>query len=143
MTTIEQAVSLFRGDCNCSQAILGTYGEELGLAPELACRIACGFGGGMRTADTCGAVTGALMVLGLRYGPAQCEDVDAKDQTYQLAAEFQQRFRSRNGSTICRELLGCDVSTDQGRQEAKEREVFDRICPGFVRDAAEILEQML
>ena len=143
MNTVEKAVSLFGGDCNCAQAVLGAYADELEVPPDLACRIACGFGGGMRRADTCGAVTGALMVIGLKHGPARCGDEEDKDLACRLAAEFQQSFASRHGSTICRELLGCDVSTEEGHNQAKEQGLFDRRCPGYVRDAAVILQELL
>jgi C_GCAxxG_C_C family probable redox protein len=143
MNSADDAVSLFRGDCNCAQAVLGAYAEELRVEPDMACRIACGFGGGMRRAETCGAVTGALMVIGLKHGPSRCGDKDGKDRAYRLAAEFQQRFASRHGSTICRDLLGCDISTEDGHRQAKEQEMFDRRCPAFVRDAAAILQELL
>ena len=143
MDSADRAVSLFGGDCNCAQAVLGAYAEELEIAPELTCRIACGFGGGMRRADTCGAVTGALMVIGLRHGPAQCGDQEGKDRTCRLAAEFQQRFASRHGSTICRDLLECDVSTEAGHQQAEEKGLFDQRGPEFVRDAAAFLQELL
>ena len=143
MDSADRAVSLFGGDCNCAQAVLGAYAEELEIAPELTCRIACGFGGGMRRADTCGAVTGALMVIGLTHGPAQCEEQEGKERAYRLVAQFQQRFAARHGSTICRDLLECDVSTEAGHQQAEEKGLFDQRCPEFVRDAAAILQELL
>jgi C_GCAxxG_C_C family probable redox protein len=143
MARIEAAVSRFKEGCNCSQAILATYGEALGLERETALRLACGFGGGMRLGDTCGAVTGALMVIGLKYGPQTCPGQPAKAETYRLVQEFTARFANSRGSVMCRDLLGCDISTPEGLQRAQTDQLFVTVCPEMVRTAAEILEEML
>jgi len=139
----EQAVEFFRNDLNCSQAVLGSYCREFGLDCEMAFKVATGFGGGMRMAETCGAVTGAFMVLGLKYGNKTAEDKKGKARTYEKIVEYTNRFKARNGSVICRELLGCDISTPEGMEKAKESELFDSVCSKMVREAAEILEEML
>ena len=143
MSRIETAVSRFKDGCNCSQAILATYGEALGLPPETALRVACGFGGGMRRADVCGAVTGALMVLGLRHGPTSCPGQPQKNETYAQVQAFHARFAERQGTVMCRDLLGCDISTPDGQQKAQAEQLFKTICPEAVKMAAEILEEML
>jgi C_GCAxxG_C_C family probable redox protein len=143
-TKSEQAVSCFRQGFCCSQAVLAVYAEELGIARETALKISRGFGGGMgRMARTCGAVTGAFMVLGLRYGNADAGDKQAKEETYRLVREFARRFEKRNGSIICRDLLGCDISKPDGLRMAKENGLFTSVCPDMVRDAAEILQEMM
>jgi C_GCAxxG_C_C family probable redox protein len=139
----EQAVEFFESGCNCSQAVLGSYGPELGLDREQAFRVATGFGGGMRMAETCGAVTGAFMVLGLKYGNSTAEDKEGKAKTYEKIVEYTNRFKARNGSVSCRELLGCDISTPEGMEKAQENKLFSTICPKMVQEAAEILEEML
>ena len=139
----EQAVEFLRNGCNCSQAVLGRYGPELGLDHEQAFRIATGFGGGMRMAETCGAVTGALMVLGLKYGNSTTEDKEAKAKTYEKIVEYTSRFKTRNGSVSCRELPGCDINTPEGMEKAQENKLFSTVCPKMVQEAAEILEEML
>jgi len=140
----EQAVSCFEEGFNCSQAVLSVYAEEFGLSRQTALKIACGFGGGMgRMALTCGAVTGAFMVLGLRYGNVNASDKQIKEKTYGLVREFARKFEERNGSIICKELLGCDISEPKGLKSAKENGLFASVCPGLVRDAVEILEEML
>jgi C_GCAxxG_C_C family probable redox protein len=132
------------GGFNCSQAILSTYGEALGLDRKVARKLAAGFGAGMgRMAGVCGAVTGAFMVLGLKSGPTVAEDKEAKERAYQLVQEFSRRFTARNGSTICKNLLSCDISTVDGLASARERRLFATTCPKMVRDAAEILEEVL
>jgi C_GCAxxG_C_C family probable redox protein len=94
--------------------------------------------------DTCGAVTGALMVIGLKYGQTTGEDKAAKEKSYELVREFVKRFRARNrGCIACRELLGADISTPDGMQKIREKQAFTTMCPKFVRDAAEIVEELL
>ena len=140
----EQAVRKFRKGINCSQAVLSVYAEEFGLCRETALKIACGFGGGMgRMALTCGTVTGAFMVIGLKYGNVDANEKEIKEKTYGLVREFARRFEKRNGSSICRELLGCDISEPEGLRSAKENGLFTSVCPGLVREAVEILEEMM
>ncbi len=140
----EQASRKFRMGFNCSQAVLSVYAEEFGLCRETALKIACGFGGGMgRMALTCGAVTGAFMVIGLKYGNVDANEKEIKEKTYGLVREFARRFEKRNGSSICRELLGCDISGPEGLRNAKDNGLFASVCPGLVQDAIGILEEML
>jgi C_GCAxxG_C_C family probable redox protein len=144
MNRVERAVSCFKEGFTCSQAMLSTYGPQLGLNHELALKVSGAFGGGMaRMGETCGAVTGAFMVIGLKHGNARVEDKQAKERAYSLVKEFVDRFKSRNGSIVCRELLGCDISTPEGRDLAEEQNLFATLCPKFVQDAAEIIEQIL
>jgi C_GCAxxG_C_C family probable redox protein len=142
MNKVQDAVSIFQSGFNCSQAILRAYGPDYGLSALDCLRVSCGFGGGMRRGDTCGAVAGALMVLGLRYGPQEVCDTSAKTDVYSKVTEFSSRFESRCGSIICRDLLGCDISTREGMKHARDDNLFETICPKMVQSAAEILEQM-
>jgi C_GCAxxG_C_C family probable redox protein len=139
---IEQAVEKFDKGFNCSQAILSSFCEQFGLNEKLALKIATGFGGGMHINSTCGAVTGAFMVLGLKYGNIE-QNKDAKEKTYRKVVQYAKKFSVRNGSVKCHDLLGCDITTLEGVQKAREKGVFSSICPKLVRDAAEILEEML
>lgn len=142
MSKIAKASQLFKDGCACSQAILAAYGEPLGLPPKTAMQIAAGFAGGMRRGETCGAVTGAFMVLGLRHASEGCETVAGRADVYARITEFAGRFQSKKGSIVCRELLGCDVNTPEGKKEAQERNLFKTVCVGIVEDAAAILEEM-
>lgn len=139
---IEQAVEQFEKGFNCSQAILSTYCEQFGLDYETALKIATGFGGGMHINGTCGAVTGAFMVLGLKFGNIE-QNKDAKEKTYRKVVQYVNQFTKHNGSVKCHDLLGCDITTLEGVQKAREKGLFSSICPKLVRDAAEILEEML
>jgi C_GCAxxG_C_C family probable redox protein len=139
---IETAVNRFAEGFNCSQAVFSSYAGQVGLDEGTALKIAAGFGGGMgRIGGTCGAVTGAFMVLGLRHGGSS-PDPQTKELVYAKVRECADRFKARNGSLLCKDLLGCDISTSEGREAAKEKNLFTTICPKVVRDAAEILEEM-
>ena len=101
-----------------------------------------GFGGGMRLGETCGAVTGALMVLGLRYGSGDCDTAEGRAPVSARVVEFSDRFKKRNGALTCRDLLGCDISTAEGMKQAQEQNLFKTTCVKMVENAAEILEEM-
>jgi C_GCAxxG_C_C family probable redox protein len=144
MNRIEQAVACFKEGFSCSQAVLSTYGPTLGLDRKTALRVSGAFGGGMgRMGQTCGAVTGAFMVIGLKYGKTRAEDNQTRDKAYSLVREFVDRFKSRNGSIVCKELLGCDMSTPEGRKLVEEKKLVASVCPKFVQDACEIIEQTI
>jgi len=128
---------------NCSQAVFSTLAEPLGLDRSLALKIASPFGGGIgRTGETCGAVSGALMALGLQSGYSQ-PDPQAKDRVYTLTREFLRRFKERFGEVACKALIGVDLSTPEGLQKAREQDVFKTKCSHFIAGAVEIAEQML
>jgi len=140
---VEEAAAYFEQGFSCSQAVFATYAGSLGLKPEIALPIADAFGAGMGgMAETCGAVTGAFMVIGLKYGRVHPEDAEAKEKTRRLIKEFVRRFKNRHGSITCKTLLDVDISTDEGMKAAREKGLFDTHCPKFVRDAAEILEKL-
>jgi C_GCAxxG_C_C family probable redox protein len=144
MSKFEEANNCFLSGLNCSQAVFSTYCEELGLEKEIALKIASSFGGGMaHLNETCGAVTGAFMTLGLKYGRTKADDLAAKEKNYSLVQEFTKRFKEINGSIKCTELLGYDLSTEDGLKRATEEKRFRTNCPKYVEDAAKILEELL
>jgi C_GCAxxG_C_C family probable redox protein len=137
MSRAQDAVQSFRQGFSCSQAVLAAISEPLGLDREA-------FGGGMaRMGLTCGAVTGAMLAIGLKHGRTRPEDEEAKEKTYRLVHDFLRRFQDRHGSIVCRELIGVDLSSPEGHKLGAERGVFENLCPRFVADAVEILEQIL
>jgi C_GCAxxG_C_C family probable redox protein len=141
MTRIEEVLALFKKGFNCAQSIMAVYGRELALDHEISLRLANAFGGGMgKTGETCGAVTGALMVIGLKFGTGDLKDKASKAKTYELAGKFMKNFKARNNSTVCRELLGFDIGSNNN--PAKNLIVSQK-CPEFVKDAVEILEELL
>ena len=138
---VGEAVSCFGNGFNCSQAIFATYCEDFGLDKSTALKIACGLGAGMgRLQETCGAVSGAYLLIGLKHGRHSKDGASAKEKTYALVREFSELFKERNKTTSCRELLGVDLTTGDARVAAERVET---ICPKVVRDAAEIIEQLL
>ena len=88
-------------------------------------------------------MTGALMVIGLKHAKMRKDDDDSRELAYALAQEFMDSFRERNGSLLCRVILGADVSTSEGIAAAREKDLFRTVCPKFVKDAGEILEELL
>ena len=141
---VNQAVACFKNDFNCSQAVFSTYAEHLGMDKQTALKVSCAFGGGMaRMAETCGAVTGTLMVIGLKHGKARPDNDAAKQKTYALAREFVERFKAKHGTIVCRELLGCDIGTEEGKRVFDENQYEEKRCAKFVADAAMILEEIL
>jgi len=134
---IDAAEWLFTHNRNCAQAICAAFGPDLGLPRPLALAVSSGLGAGLsRQAEVCGAVSGALLILGLRHN-------GEKAKVYQAGQEFIKRFKTRHGSIICRELLPCDISTEVGYMTAKEQGIFSSVCPKLVRAAAEILEDLI
>jgi C_GCAxxG_C_C family probable redox protein len=139
-----EAVAAFNGGFSCSQAICSTYFQAFGVDRVTARKVSCGFGAGIsRSGDICGAVSGAIMVIGLAYGMARSGDVASKEKTYRAVNDFLREFRQRNGAVDCTSLIGFDLSDPSQREMAKDRKVVATRCPVFVRDAAEILDEML
>jgi len=144
MDRLNDALSNFASGFNCSQSVLTAFSNELGLDTQSALRVSCGFGGGMgRTAQTCGAVTGAFMVIGLKLGQTQKDDKAAKEKTYTLVREFVDLFTKKHGSILCRELLSHNIDTPEGYQKATEENLFKTLCPQFVESAVNILDRII
>ncbi len=144
MSNIQKAVESFKEELNCSQAIVATYGPGLGLDGDKGLKVAAAFGGGMgHTGLTCGTITGALMIVGLHCSKGSRSVGEAKTESYVLAREFFKQFEARHGSSNCRMLIGQDIDTPQGMEAAREKGIFDSVCPDFIKSAAEILEELL
>ena len=144
MSRAEEAKKQFEKGFVCAPAVLSTYSEQLGLEKALALKIACGFGGGIgRMGRTCGAVTGAVMVIGLKHGQVNLADVESLQKTYTLVKEFVDRFIALHGSIECKELIGYDLSNSGELRLARESGVLQNKCPVFVYDSACILEDVL
>lgn len=138
------AMHCFNNGFNCAQAVFTTYCEELGLDTEIALKISGAFGGGMgHIGETCGAVTGAFMLIGLKYGKSKVDDNNAKEKTYALVQEFNKVFKADFGSVKCKELIKYDISIDEEMQKAREEGVFKSVCPLLVKRAVEIIEEIL
>lgn len=143
MGKVENAIVNFKGGLHCSQCVLAAFSDELGLEKELALKISSGFGGGMCGGDICGAVTGAVMALSLKYGNIKADDKAEKEKTYDVTRAFCKEFKKINGSIICRELLEIDFAQKENRMIAREKGLFKEKCPKYVEDAINIVERCL
>lgn len=138
--TSEEALGLFGKGLDCSQIVLGEFAEQYGMDKEAAYRIASGFGGGMWEGETCGAVTGSLMVLGLEYGHLE-NDPDSKQELMAKVMEFKEEFADEYGSCICREMLGHKIPEEFDL--VIEEGLVGKICCNAVADACRIVCGML
>ena len=143
-TKAEISVETFNKGFNCAQSVLSSHAEEYGLSDDAAKKISCGFGGGMgHNAEVCGAVTGAIMLIGLKYGKYLESDKESKDRTYKLVREFTDKFKAEYGSIICRDLLKYDISKEDEYQKARSSGLFKELCPKFVKRSVELVEGIL
>ena len=131
----------FAGGFNCAQSVFSAYAESFGISTEIALRMAAPLGGGMgREGEICGALSGALMVLGLQFGEARPE---GKDEIYRITREFVEQFRAQHGAVRCSDLMGHDISTPAGLQAARSENKSNELCPSLVNDTAKALEEYL
>ena len=142
--TAQTAEKRFLLGLSCSQAVFSAFAEAEGIDLETALRIASSFGAGMaRMGDTCGAVTGGMMVLGLNFGRTVADDMEAKEKNYRLVHEFVERFSGRFETCTCRDLLGFDPGAPGASQRFKDDPELEKRCAGFVREAAEMLKEII
>lgn len=134
----EKAVALFATGLNCAQSVYCAFAEDFGMDAETAAKVSSGLGGGVgRLREVCGAVTGATLVLGMKYGPD-------KTAVYEKVQEFAAIFKQEMGTIICRELLDGTGATSGGAPEARTPEYYKkRPCAEIVRFAADTVSRML
>ena len=128
---------------NCGQIVFSTFCEEAGLSEEHAELLTSAFGGGMFSGDTCGAVIGGLLSLGVKFGtkiPVNPTDMEIMREK---TLAFRERFKQKHGSCLCREILGVDCSTEEGAAIIEEKGLHQSICPYVMADAIEIVEDLL
>lgn len=138
------AETMFKEGFGCAQAVLSCCGKSYGLPRETGCRMGSAFGGGMGLMGlTCGAVTGAFMVIGLKHAKLDVQDAKSAGEANRLVHELARRFAELHGSICCNELLGHDISTPDGLQAIVAEGLFTKKCPLLVRDAAAFVEELL
>lgn len=142
---VEKAKALFKEGYNCSQAVCAAYADCFGVDPETALKISCGFGGGMgRMREVCGTVSGMVLLAGMATGNTQAHNQQAKKENYELVRQLAEEFRKKNGSIICRELLGIKEAESDAAPAPRTKEYYKkRPCVELVGDAAEIIERVL
>ncbi|MHA1975311.1 MAG: C-GCAxxG-C-C family protein [Candidatus Hodarchaeales archaeon] len=143
MSRVDHALSLFQKKDNCSQAVLATYADRYGLDVNTAFKIAEVFSGGIaHSGNICGALNGALMVIGLQYG-GKIDSTSAPNKSATDVAEMVlNKFKDRHGTYLCRELINFDLTSPENLKLAYEKKVF-RNCPNFVASTIEFLEEVL
>ena len=143
VTSTPSSVDRFLDGYGCSQAVLTQFCERFGMDQLTALRISSAFPAGMQMAGICGAVTGAYMVLGLKFADQESCRSAGRKEVYDAVAEFTRRFRERHHTLDCKELLGCNIMTPEGKETANQQNLFKTVCPKFVEDAADILQEMI
>ncbi|MFW9903678.1 MAG: C-GCAxxG-C-C family protein [Candidatus Thorarchaeota archaeon] len=143
MNNSHKADIYFSTKLNCAQSVLASFGPGFGIEEKTCFKIAEAFGGGIaHSGQMCGAVIGALMVLGLKYGRTESDDLEKRDKTNELARMFIQKFTLLHKSTNCIELIHYDITTAEKLEKAREEKIFQN-CGNFVRDAVRILEDLI
>ncbi|MBN1413923.1 MAG: GNAT family N-acetyltransferase [Bacteroidales bacterium] len=141
---VKTAVKEFQAGFNCAQSVFSAFAPTLGVSTKEALKITSGFGAGIcYKGEICGAVSGAYMAIGLKYGRWRSEDNDAREKTYALMRDFDRQFITRNGSLYCNKLLDGDMSSPEERKKINDARKFQTHCPRFVKDAAEITERLI
>ena len=136
MTHVEKAEALFMSGCNCAQSVFGAFAEDFGLSDDLAAKVSCGLGGGVgRMREVCGAVSGASLVLGLKFGPD-------KAAVYPHVQALCAKFKAEVGSIVCRELLAGQGATAGGAPEPRTPAYYQkRPCVELVKLAVRLTEE--
>ena len=142
MTREEKAIELFSNGYNCAQSVLAAFCEDNGLDLQTALKLTNGFGGGVRCGELCGAVTGAIMVIGLKCGFYIEKDFEQKTYCNKKSYEFIEKFKEANKSIICRDLLCVDIRYPDDHNTPAAKEAHKSICPKLVANAVQILEKM-
>ena len=143
MNKSEKAVQTFDGGLNCAQSVLTPFLEKLNIDKSTVLKLSSGFGAGMgRLQETCGAMTGAYMVLGLKYGKYQPDD-DSNEKVVELIQEFTKRFKNEHQHTTCRDLLNCDLNTEEGQAYVEQNNLHEEVCSKCVGDSVKILEDLI
>lgn len=139
----DRVTKLHNEGFNCAQIVFSSFSEKLGMDCQLAKKVAACFGGGMSCGEVCGAVTGALMVIGLKYGNYLPHTPEIKKQCAEKNAEFREKFLEEYDSIICRELLGYDISIPEEKEIIKEKGLFENFCSDVITYAIEVLNTIL
>jgi C_GCAxxG_C_C family probable redox protein len=141
----EIAAQKFLTGYNCAQSVLYAFSDDLLIDKNTALKLACGFGGGMgRKGEVCGAVTGGIIVIGIKIGRGENDDRSIMDFTYQRTRDLMDRFAAKHGTCICRNLLdGCELTTEAGQKRFFENGYRETVCVPCIKDVVEILEELI
>ena len=138
------ASETFLNGFNCAQSVVSSFGPGLGISRELSLKLANGLGaGGNYNGKICGAVMGAFIILGLRYGTDSSDNIEARELLRSKLNAFSECFKKEFGSIECNDLLKTDVSKPENLQKLRDENVFHKFCTGVVSRAAEIVESII
>jgi C_GCAxxG_C_C family probable redox protein len=147
MSRVEKAIARHTSGFGCAQCVASVFSEELGVDEVTAQKMALGLGGGVgRSGEVCGAATGGVLVLGMKYGVNTMDgeaNKVAKEKVYGLDQQFLQKFKERTGALRCNDILGFDMNDAEARKEALAKGVFAVTCNKCIQDSVEILEGLL
>lgn len=141
----EIASNKFSEGYNCAQSVFYSFCDVLNFDKHLALKMVCGFGAGMgRKEEVCGAVTGGIIVIGMKYGRGENEGREATEITYKKTRELMNRFAEKHGTFICRKLINhCELTTKEGQKQFLEDDLLNKICKPCVQSVVEILEHII
>ena len=144
-TRKEYAVRLFKSGYNCAQSLFAAYADLFGMDWETALKKSAAMGGGVgRMREVCGVVSSMALLAGLKEGNADPEDEKAKEHIYALVRQMSGQFKEKQGSIICRELLGIEGMEESAKPSIRTAEFYaSRPCAGFIACAAEIIDSVL
>lgn len=139
-----KAISAFKSGYNCAQSVVIAFSDDLNFDRNIATGISVGFGGGMgRLQETCGAATGAFMVMGLYNSKKITDNLSLKNATYSMIQTFDKKFKLIYGTTNCRALLNCDIRSEEGHNFAKENNLFEKVCEKCLADSIRIVAELI
>lgn len=143
--TKEEVRERFEEGYDCAQVVFHYWAKKLGLDEKIAYKISTGFGAGMLQGETCGAVVGAYMAIGLKYGACEegREGEEQKVASIIKDVQFRDKLLEKYSSTMCRELLDADFSTFEGAKKIREQKLMITFCPKLVADVLEILDEIM
>ena len=134
----ERAIENQKNGYNCCQSVFLPFAEDYGLDRDTAEKIASGFGAGMCMGEMCGAVTGAIMALGLIKGTNE-----GHGEIFELVKQYTKEFKEKHGSYLCRDLLGCNISIEENYNKVVEAGDFDRVCRQLIGNSAEMIQKYM
>ena len=137
------AISKFNSGYNCAQSVLTPFANKMNIDVETALKLSSGFGAGMgRTQKTCGALTGAYMVIGLKYGTGFPDD-ESREKVIGLIQDLTEKFKEEHEFTDCSDLLKVDLKTEEGQHTFEKNKLHEIVCSHCLNSAVSILEEMM
>jgi len=143
MNKIESAMHLHNNGFNCCQSVFAAFSDEINLDEKTALRIATGFGGGIRIGSVCGALTGALMVLGMQNGHDTFNDLEEKQRVNEMTIGFIENYKAAVGNIACKDILGFNPSIPCESEEIERQELKAVRCPNAIETAVRLLMEMI